>query len=126
MQPIARVRNAVIAALCCVSLTASADPAGKDKDNDKAKPREVTGETIVVTGLRLPRPVKDVPPAVTVIDRAELEHSPHHLTDDILRTLPSLGTFRRSSSLIADPTSQGVNLRGVGPSAVAPSPKLQW
>jgi outer membrane receptor protein involved in Fe transport len=117
VQPIARVRNAVIAALCCVSLTASADPA--DKGKDKAKPRDVKGETIVVTGLRLPRPVEDVPPAVTVIDRAELEHSPHHLTDDILRTLPSLGTFRRSSSLIADPTSQGVNLRGVGPSAVS-------
>jgi iron complex outermembrane recepter protein len=82
-------------------------------------PRAVAGETIVITGLRLPRPVRDVPAAVTVIDRAEIDRSPHRLTDDLLRTLPSVGTFRRSSSLIADPTSQGLNLRGVGPSAVS-------
>lgn len=81
--------------------------------------RDVEGETIVVTGLRLPRPVSDTPAAVTVIERDELDRTPHQLTDEILRTLPSLGTFRRSSSLIADPTSQGVNLRGVGPSAVS-------
>jgi outer membrane receptor protein involved in Fe transport len=74
---------------------------------------------IVVTGLRLPRQVSDTPVAVTVIDRTELERSSHALADELLRTLPSLGTFRRSSSLIADPTSQGVNLRGVGPSGVS-------
>jgi iron complex outermembrane recepter protein len=81
--------------------------------------RVVEGETIVITGLRLPRAVKDVPQAVTVVEREQIEKSPHHLIDDMLRTLPSLGTFRRSSSAIADPTSQGVNLRGVGPSAVS-------
>lgn len=85
------------------------------------EPTSVTapGETIVVTGLRLPRPVKDTPAAVTVVDRDEIEHSPQRLTDDLLRTLPSVGTFRRSSSAVADPTSQGLNLRGTGPSAVS-------
>jgi outer membrane receptor protein involved in Fe transport len=33
--------------------------------------------------------------------------------------VPSLATLRRSTSLAADPSSQGLNLRGVGPSAVA-------
>lgn len=83
------------------------------------RPHEVPGETIVVTGLRLPRPVRDVPAAITVIGRSELERTPHRLADDVLRTLPSVGTFRRGSSLTADPTSQGVNLRGVGSSAVS-------
>src|SRR5690606_23612989 len=69
--------------------------------------------------LRMPRPVRDVPATVTVLERDELDRSPQQLADELVRTLPSVGTFRRSSSLIADPTSQGVNLRGVGPSAVS-------
>ncbi len=105
----ARVRPAVIASITCIATAAVADE----------PVREVQGETIVVTGLRLPRPVRDVPPAVTVLERQQIEKSPQHLIDDILRTLPSVGTFRRSSSAIADPTSQGVNLRGIGPSAMS-------
>jgi outer membrane receptor protein involved in Fe transport len=79
----------------------------------------ISDEVIVVTGLRLPQAVGDVPSAVTVIDRAELARSPQVLTDDLVRAVPSVGTFRRSSSEIADPTSQGLNLRGVGPSGVS-------
>src|SRR6185503_3027361 len=61
-------------------------------------------EVIVVTGLRLPRPARDVPTALTVIDREQLQRSPHTLADDLVRTVPDVGTFRRSSSAIADPT----------------------
>lgn len=86
-------------------------------DDDAIPP----GEVIVVTGLRLPRAVKDTPTAVIVVERAELERSPLVLADDLLRAVPSVGTFRRSSSAVADPTSQGLNLRGVGPSAVSRS-----
>jgi iron complex outermembrane recepter protein len=85
-----------------------------------AQDQAVAGdEVIVVTGLRLPRPLHDVPAAVTVIDREQLRRSPHTLADDIVRSVPDVGTFRRSSSAIADPTSQGLNLRGVGPSGVS-------
>lgn len=103
-------RFPLLAAIVLNAATASAD-----------EPTELTapGETIVVTGLRLPRPAKDVPAAVTVVERDEIERSPAKLTDDLLRSLPSIGTFRRSSSAIADPTSQGLNLRGTGPSAVS-------
>jgi len=79
----------------------------------------IAGEVIVVTGLRLPRPIHDVPAAVTVIDRDQLRRSPQTLADDLVRMSPAVGTFRRSSSEIADPTSQGLNLRGVGPSGVS-------
>src|SRR5262249_13797431 len=82
-------------------------------------PEPVADEVIVVTGLRLPSPVRDVPAAVTVIDREQIEQSPHALADDLVREAPTVGTFRRSSSAIADPTSQGLNLRGVGPSGVS-------
>jgi iron complex outermembrane receptor protein len=91
---------------------AGADPAAPP-------PEPPPGEVIVITGLRLPRPAQDVPAAVTVIDRDQIASSPDSLADDLARTAPSVGTFRRSSSAIADPTSQGLNLRGVGPSGVS-------
>jgi outer membrane receptor protein involved in Fe transport len=82
-------------------------------------PATIPDEVIVVTGLRLPRPLSDVPAAVTVIDREQVQKAPQTLADDLVRVVPSVGTFRRSSSAIADPTSQGLNLRGVGPSGVS-------
>ena len=60
-----------------------------------------------------------MPADVTVLDRADLEQSASPLLDDVLRRVPDVGTFRRSSSRVADPSSQGLNLRGVGPSAVS-------
>ncbi len=81
-----------------------------------ARAARVADEVIVVTGLRAPRPLHDEPAAVTVIGRDQIAHSPHALTDELVREVPSVGTFRRSASAIADPTSQGLNLRGVGPS----------
>jgi iron complex outermembrane recepter protein len=82
-------------------------------------PAEPLGEELVVTATRSPRPVRDVPAVVTVVPRAEIERSPAKAADELLITLPSFDLFRRSSSLAADPSSQGVKLRGVGGTAVA-------
>ncbi len=46
------------------------------------------------------------------------------VVDDILRQVPGFSTFRRSSSLFANPSSQGVSLRGVGASATSRSTVL--
>lgn len=46
------------------------------------------------------------------------------VVDDDLRQVPGFSTFRRSSSLFANPTSQGVSLRGVGASATSRSSVL--
>ncbi|HZJ53984.1 MAG TPA: TonB-dependent receptor [Myxococcaceae bacterium] len=78
----------------------------------------LVGET-VVTASRAPRLRSEVPADVTVLDRTDLEQSASPLLDDILRRVPDVGTFRRSSSRVADPSSQGLNLRGVGPSGVS-------
>ncbi|NMO16767.1 TonB-dependent receptor [Pyxidicoccus fallax] len=75
----------------------------------------------VVTGTRLPRPIRDVPATTVVIPRAEIERSPTLTQDALVRTLPSAATFRRTPSLVADPTAQGLNLRGLAPSGVARS-----
>lgn len=83
------------------------------------------GEVIVVTGSRVPEPTKDEAATVDVIDREQLDTNPSRLADDILRERPDIGTFRRSSSATADPTSQGLNLRGIGPSGVSRALVLQ-
>src|SRR5256886_8237497 len=79
------------------------------------------GEEIVVTATRSPRPIRDVAAAMIVVPRVELERSPAKTLDELLPIVPSLGLFRRSSRLAADPRSQGVTLRGVGPSGVSRS-----
>ena len=39
--------------------------------------------------------------------------------DELVRLAPAATTFRRTPSLVADPTSQGLSLRAVGPSGVS-------
>ncbi|AKQ63223.1 Colicin I receptor precursor [Myxococcus hansupus] len=78
------------------------------------------GQT-VVTGSRRPRPARDVPATTTVIPRTEIDRSPTLTQDTLVRTLPSAATFRRTPSLVSDPTAQGLNLRGLAPSGVARS-----
>ncbi|HTU58797.1 MAG TPA: TonB-dependent receptor plug domain-containing protein, partial [Polyangiales bacterium] len=75
----------------------------------------------VAAATRLARPLRQVSAAVTVISRAELDQNPALSSDSVLRSVPSLATFRRSTSLTADPSAQGLNLRGVGPSGVSRS-----
>jgi outer membrane receptor protein involved in Fe transport len=110
-----------VRSLLALLVTLSLAPDAAADNPAPAPPTETTApdEVIVVTGLRLPRPLHDVPAAVTVIDRDQLARSPQVLTDDLVRDVADVGTFRRSSSAIADPTSQGLSLRGVGPSGVS-------
>ena len=48
------------------------------------------------------------------IGRREIASSGALTIDDVLRQVPGFSLFRRSGSLTANPTSQGVSLRGVG------------
>jgi iron complex outermembrane receptor protein len=78
---------------------------------------EEMSETIVVTSARSPEPAAQATGPVTVVPGAEIERAKS--LDEALRRDPSFAVFRRSSSLVADPSSQGVNLRGIGPSGVS-------
>jgi len=97
-----------------------AAPPGEIVDPASQEPSPPSLET-VVTATRTPRPLRDVPTSVTVLPRNEIAQSPTQTLDELLRTLPSFATFRRTSSLVSDPTAQGVNLRGIGPSGVSRS-----
>jgi len=61
----------------------------------------------------------ETPALVTVSGPEELAKAPGVNLDDRLRLVPGFSLFRRSSSLVAHPTTQGVSLRGIGPTGAS-------
>ena len=76
-------------------------------------------EVVIVTASRGAERLGNIPASVSIIDSAEIKQSPALVADDVLRRLPAFSLFRRTSSLSSHPTSQGVSLRGIGPSGVS-------
>jgi outer membrane receptor protein involved in Fe transport len=76
-------------------------------------------EHVTVTPTRNEQRLGDVPASVRVLGRDEIRQSPAVVADDLLRQLPTFSLFRRASSVSAHPTTQGVSLRGIGPSGVS-------
>ena len=78
-------------------------------------------EAVTVTPTRVEQRLGDVPASVNIIDKETIRRSPAVVADDVLRLVPTFSLFRRTSSLSAHPTAQGVSLRGIGPSGVSRS-----
>jgi outer membrane receptor protein involved in Fe transport len=57
--------------------------------------------------------------SVTSIDRSTIAASPQMKLDDQLRLVPGFSLFRRTSSAVANPTTQGVTLRGLSASGAS-------
>src|SRR5262245_39749766 len=76
---------------------------------------EDMGEIDVIAHRLAPAP-NEVIFSTTVIDRAALAESGTGRLDDVLRDIPGFSLFRRQSSAASHPTTQGVTLRGLGPS----------
>ncbi len=71
---------------------------------------------ILVTGRALKPSANEPAFATTTLTRDDLQVSAGARLDDVLRSVPGFGLFRRQSSRAAHPTTQGVTLRGLGPS----------
>jgi outer membrane receptor protein involved in Fe transport len=56
----------------------------------------------------------ETPAAITLLDSQQLQQNAGVEMDDKLRQVPGFSLFRRSSSLAANPTTQGVSLRATG------------
>src|SRR5687767_12453761 len=78
-------------------------------------------DEVTVTPTRGEQQLGTIPASVSVISGQEIQSRAAVVPDDLLRQLPEFSLFRRSSSLSAHPTSQGVSLRGIGPSGVSRS-----
>lgn len=74
---------------------------------------------MTVTAERTATRVSDSAASVVVISADELATTAALTVDDALRQVPGFSLLRRSGSRTANPTSQGVSFRGVGPSGAS-------
>jgi outer membrane cobalamin receptor len=75
-------------------------------------------DSVVVTATRGAERLPSAASA-TVVTAAELSNIAAGAMDDVLRNTPGFSLFRRSSSRVANPTTQGVTLRGVSGSGAS-------
>lgn len=81
---------------------------------DPAKIEPVRSSVTVIEKL-----AQESPAAITTLGKLEIAKVPGVNIDDRLRMVPGFSGFRRSSSLVANPTTQGVSLRGLGSSGAS-------
>ena len=71
-------------------------------------------ELVTVTAYREPLGELESPVTTRTLSPVDLETAAPITMDGQVRTLPGVELFRRSSSLVANPSSQGLSLRGLG------------
>lgn len=76
-------------------------------------------EQVTVTAYRAPLGDLESPAVTRQLSAETLQTVAAVSLDDKLRQLPGVELFRRSSSLVANPTSQGISLRGLGSTAAS-------
>lgn len=82
-------------------------------------------ETITVTPARAAMRLEDAPASISLLDARDVQTAAAQTTDDLLRQIPGFSLFRRTSSLVANPTTGGVSLRGAGASGASRTLVLQ-
>jgi outer membrane receptor protein involved in Fe transport len=95
--------------------------AGDDRPpEDKPSPRPPRlAEQVTVTATRSDARIGDTPASVAVVPKEALGVTASPALDDALRQVVGFGLFRRTGSRTANPTVQGVSLRGVGASGAS-------
>ena len=76
-------------------------------------PENATQE-VTVTAYRTPLGPLESPATTRLLSSFALSTTASPTMDGQMRQLPGIELFRRSSSLVANPTSQGISLRGLG------------
>jgi outer membrane cobalamin receptor len=78
-------------------------------------------ESVIVSAYRSPLATADSPASTRILSTQQLRESASSALDGKLRQVPGFELFRRSSSLVANPTSEGISLRGLGSTAASRS-----
>jgi len=76
-------------------------------------------EQITVTAYRAPLGALESPVTTRQLSETKLQSTAAITLDGQIRQLPGVELYRRSSSLVANPSSQGVSLRGLGSTAAS-------
>ena len=80
---------------------------------------QTANDTITVTATRTGTRLSDTPSSVVVLSKETLDATAAATIDDALRQVPGFTLFRRTGSRVANPTSQGVSMRGIGASGAS-------
>jgi outer membrane receptor protein involved in Fe transport len=110
----ALIRGALLPPALAACL-ASAATAG---DEPSPRPPRLV-EEITVTAARGETRVADTPASVALLQEAALRVTAAPFPDDALRQVVGFSLFRRTGSRAANPTAQGVSLRGLGASGAS-------
>lgn len=109
----------LLALLCSLPLLAQApEPEAPPEDMPPGQVPAVSDE-LTVTATRTERRLGDTAASVVVLSTEELAATAAPTVDDALRQVPGFSLFRRSGSRFANPTAQGVSLRGLGASGAS-------
>jgi outer membrane receptor protein involved in Fe transport len=76
-------------------------------------------ESIEVTAARTPLALDASASSVRTMTGEQLQEAPGFTLDDALRQVAGFQLFRRTSSWVSNPTTQGTSLRGLGSTAVS-------
>ncbi|HKT10372.1 MAG TPA: TonB-dependent receptor [Terriglobia bacterium] len=76
-------------------------------------------QQVTVTATRMQTPLGETTADVRVLTQQEVAATPALTLDGILHQVPGFTLFRRTGSRVANPTAQGVSLRGVGASGAS-------
>lgn len=107
----------VLAVWAVASSGSGDDPPRPDGEPPPAPPR--LAEEVTVTASRGETRVADTPASVAVVAREALDVTAAPVLDDALRQVVGFTLFRRTGSRTANPTVQGVSLRGTGASGAS-------
>ena len=101
--------KAVLAAYLFARFTAAQTAA--PASNSPPQPKIAPVQTTITVNETLKT---DTPAPITVWGDQQIQETAGTELDDRLRQIPGFSLFRRSSSVVANPTTQGVSLRGTG------------
>ena len=105
---------ALAVVLACATTVAAEDPKAQAPQEPPRLAEELT-----VTAAREPTRIADTPASVALVPHDTLVVTAAPFVDDALRQVVGFSLFRRTGSRTANPTAQGVSLRGLGASGAS-------
>jgi len=107
------LRPLALSLLLCTAMDATA------QTPTPSTPPPTLQQTVTVTADRGLAGINDSATSVAVLNAQQLESPPALALDDRLHSIAGFQLFRRTSSWTANPTSQGLSLRGLGSTAAS-------
>ena len=104
----------------CIAPAQSGLPPPPTAPNAAGQPApQAAPERVEVTAYRTPLAALDSPASTRALSAEALQQAAGISLDGKLRLIPGFELFRRTTALVANPTTQGLSLRGLGSTAAS-------